>query len=243
VCLTSAEPRGVAGVLSAPAAAAAADAQVGFVCCDYNPAAVTINVGESVTWAPGAGNTFDPLPGGTGHPLAPAAGQGEAFGRSGGAAPHSYRFATPGTYLYYCMIHGSTSGSGAGATVSGMSGKVVVIDPLAASGPLVAPTMTAPDTSKPRVRLVIPTPLTTRLSIRSNEAGRAKVRLTAGTTLLARGTADLPAAGTRRVTLKRTAAGRRALARTGRVTATLTVKVRDAAGNVTVVRRKVILRR
>ena len=111
-----------------------------------------------------------------------------------------------------------------------------------------APPMTAPvpavaDTSKPRVRLVIPTPLRTRLSIRSDEAGRAKVRLTVGTTLLARGNADLPAAGTRRVTFKRTAAGRRRLARTGRVKAVLTVKVRDAAGNVTVVRRGIILRR
>jgi len=197
-----------AGVLSAPAVAAAADAQIGFVCCNYNPATVTINVGESVTWAPGAGNTFDPTPGGSGHPLAPAAGQGEAFGRSGGATPHTYRFTTPGTYLYYCMIHGSTSGSGASATVSGMAGKVIVTDPQAAPAPtMTAPTMTAPapavaDTSKPRVRLVIPTPLTTRLSIRANEAGRVKVRLTAGTTLLARGTADLPAAVIRRVTLK-----------------------------------------
>ena len=69
------------------------------------------------------------------------------------------------------------------------------------------------------------------------------MRLTVGTTLLARRTADLPAAGTRRVTFKRTAAGRRRLARTGRVKAVLTVKVRDAAGNVTVVRRRIILRR
>ena len=69
------------------------------------------------------------------------------------------------------------------------------------------------------------------------------MRLTVGTTLLAWGTADLPAAGTRRVTFKRTAAGRRRLARTGRVKPVLTVKVRDAAGNVTVVRRRIILRR
>jgi len=87
----------VAGVLSAPAAATAANGEVHFVCCNYNPAAVTINAGESVSWTPGAGITFDPIPGGLGHSLAPAAGQGEAFGRSGGAAPHSYRFATPGT--------------------------------------------------------------------------------------------------------------------------------------------------
>ena len=53
----------------------------------------------------------------------------------------------------------------------------------------------------------------------------------------------MPAAGTRRVTFKRTAAGRRRLARTGRVKPVLTVKVRDAAGNVTVVRRGIILRR
>jgi plastocyanin len=76
----------------------------------FEPANVTVPVGTTVTWN-WVGGFHNVMP--TGNP---------AFTGSGNpvAAPHtfSHTFNSPGTYLYFCVVHGSPSG--------GMRGTVVV---------------------------------------------------------------------------------------------------------------------
>jgi plastocyanin len=76
----------------------------------FEPATVTVPVGTTVTWN-WVGGFHNVMP--TGNP---------AFAGSGNpvSAPStfSHTFSSPGTYLYFCVIHGSPSG--------GMRGTVVV---------------------------------------------------------------------------------------------------------------------
>jgi plastocyanin len=81
----------------------------------FEPANVTITVGTKVTWT-WVGGFHDVSSAGS-----------AAFPGSGApvSAPHSYSntFLTPGTYHYFCSVHGSAASDG---TVSGMSGTIVV---------------------------------------------------------------------------------------------------------------------
>jgi plastocyanin len=76
----------------------------------FEPANVTIPVGTTVTWD-WVGGIHNVMP--TGNPV---------FTGSGNpvSAPHTFSqtFSTPGTYLYFCVVHGSPSG--------GMRGTIVV---------------------------------------------------------------------------------------------------------------------
>jgi plastocyanin len=76
----------------------------------FEPASVTIPVGTTVTWR-WAGGFHNVVP--TGNP---------AFTGSGAPvsppSTFSQTFASPGTYLYYCLVHGTPS--------SGMRGTIVV---------------------------------------------------------------------------------------------------------------------
>jgi plastocyanin len=76
----------------------------------FEPANITIPVGTTVTWS-WVGGFHDVTP--TGSPV---------FTASGAPVPspnaYSHTFSVPGTYLYFCSVHGSAS--------SGMRGTIVV---------------------------------------------------------------------------------------------------------------------
>ena len=76
----------------------------------FEPASVTIPAGTTVTWT-WVGGFHDVTP--SGNPAFPGSG-------SPVSAPHSFSqtFSTPGTYLYFCTVHGSPT--------SGMRGTIVV---------------------------------------------------------------------------------------------------------------------
>jgi plastocyanin len=76
----------------------------------FQPATLTVQAGTTVTW------TWDP--GATAHNVTPAATQPTSSGTF--AAPHTYQFTfnTPGTYNYYCTLHGTST--------SGMRGVIIV---------------------------------------------------------------------------------------------------------------------
>jgi plastocyanin len=80
----------------------------------FEPANVTIAAGTTVTWSWVGGF----------HNVNSAS---SAFPSSGDpvSAPHTYShtFSTPGTYKYFCSVHGSAASDG---SVSGMSGTIVV---------------------------------------------------------------------------------------------------------------------
>jgi len=82
----------------------------------FNPSSLTVIVGGTVTWEwqPGASHNVAPV--GSSVPT-----------RSGPpvAAPHTYTFTfnTPGTFGYYCEVHGSLSQDG---SASGMVGTIIV---------------------------------------------------------------------------------------------------------------------
>lgn len=80
----------------------------------FDPAELTIVVGETVSW-------FWPE-GSTGHNVVP--GDGDAPPQSGPLVGypkyHSFRFQSPGVYHYHCMAHGGVGGAG-------MSGVITVM--------------------------------------------------------------------------------------------------------------------
>ena len=118
--------------LLVPAAAQAANAEVGFKFTEYVPADATIKVGEKVTWAPIGTDSF------ANHPLAAAPGQGlDGFGKSSGAGPYDFTFTKPGRYVFYCTSHGSSRGTGMAGTVTvtDEAGNVPVENPPASTMP------------------------------------------------------------------------------------------------------------
>jgi plastocyanin len=108
----------VAGFASSGAGAAAGDASVTIssTCTDgqpfcFTPATVTITTGATVTWSNESGETH------TVTRCDPAACNGESGGNgtdatfTSGTVPDptgsfSHRFTAPGTYNYYCAVHG-----------------------------------------------------------------------------------------------------------------------------------------
>ena len=79
----------------------------------FQPSSLTISAGTTVvwTWAPGA----------VGHNVTPAAPATEPAGSGGlASAPktHQHTFDTPGTYVYFCIAHGTAAG--------GMRGTITV---------------------------------------------------------------------------------------------------------------------
>jgi len=77
----------------------------------FNPSTLTVPAGTTVTWqwGPGAAN----------HNVVPVATEPPRSG-SPQSAPNTYvhQFDTPGTYTYYCEVHGSPAG--------GMRGTIIV---------------------------------------------------------------------------------------------------------------------
>lgn len=77
----------------------------------FDPAEITITVGDTVNWywPPGsAGHNIVP----DGGDLPPHSGAPDAYPRS-----HSFRFTAPGVYSYHCATHGAPGGVGMAGTV------------------------------------------------------------------------------------------------------------------------------
>jgi plastocyanin len=105
---------GLAGsplTFSANATEAPTTASVSVVNFSFNPASLTISAGTTVVWTWG--------PGAIQHNVVPVGTQPTKSGDPANA-PHTYQFKfdTPGTYTYFCQVHGSPSG--------GMRGTITV---------------------------------------------------------------------------------------------------------------------
>ena len=80
----------------------------------FEPKEVTITAGSTVTWTNDGANVHDVVPAeGTDYGVKP-----DGF-KPG--ATYSTTFSTPGTYAYYCSLHGTAT--------KGMTGTVVVVSP------------------------------------------------------------------------------------------------------------------
>lgn len=83
---------------------------------NFNPDPVTIHAGDTVHWVWDAST----------HSTTSVAGSAESWdsGVQNAGATFDHTFNTPGTFTYFCKIHGMDNGDG---TASGMSSKVVVL--------------------------------------------------------------------------------------------------------------------
>ena len=87
------------------------DANVAVINNSFSPASLTISAGTTVvwTWNPSAQN----------HNVAPAASEPARSGNPvNGPHTYQYTFNTPGTFVYFCEVHGSPAG--------GMRGTIIV---------------------------------------------------------------------------------------------------------------------
>ena len=89
------------------AAMALADATVDVIDFDYSPGSVTVNTGDTVTWTQ-SGDEPHTVTADDGSFDSGEMATGETF---------SMRFDSPGTYAYYCTLHGGPGGEGMSAVV------------------------------------------------------------------------------------------------------------------------------
>lgn len=116
----------------------------------WNPNAVTIGVGETVTWsnaAAGFHNVCVDKPGSTSTSCDEFRNGDAGFSWSGPGYTNSHKFLAPGTYTFFCQIHGSPS--------AGMRGTIVVQD---SSG--TGTTTTPPPDTQPTDTTTVPTETT-----------------------------------------------------------------------------------
>jgi len=80
----------------------------------FGPANLTVSAGTAVTWRNGDGFA---------HTVTSATGSGDTYdsGNIGGGGTFAHTFNTPGTYNYYCKIHGVN-----GTPPTGMHGTITV---------------------------------------------------------------------------------------------------------------------
>jgi len=139
------------------AQATATNAAVTFVCCQYNPTTVTVNVGETVSWS--GSFSF--------HPLRQVVGPTSDVSVAGGFANstgtfYSFQFNTAGTFYYQCSFHGTGAG--------GMRGTVIVVAPtdVANSNDIAGTSLAAepnPTMDAAKVRFTVPRPMTVELAL------------------------------------------------------------------------------
>jgi plastocyanin len=223
-------------------AVAGADATISFTCCAYTPASVTVAAGASVTWNAELGNDFVLLPGPTHHPLR-FVGNTQPEQTSGTTATRT--FATAGTFRFYCANHGTPDGLG------GMVGTVNVTAPGPSPGPGPGPSPAPADTTAPDAAISLPkrrtlTAILARgllITVRTSEASRATVSLRYRGRAIGSARRSFTGPGRRRVTVKLTRSGRRALRNARRARLQLVAIVTDAAGNKRTLRRSFTAKR
>lgn len=113
--------------LAGSALAAPSGKQVAVSMVDYQfqPKTLTINVGDTVVWTNN---------GATAHTVTASDGSWD----SGNVAPgqsFSHTFNTPGTVAYYCMFHGSATGTGMAATITVQAATTQAPAPAATQAP------------------------------------------------------------------------------------------------------------
>lgn len=125
---------GIAAIAATGALAAgtalAADHDVGIAGLDFEPADITIAVGDTVVWTvtEGIGSPHSVTSGGPGDPD-----EGEAFdsgieGLTNDGDTYEFTFETAGAFPYYCVVHGAS-----------MSGTVTVQEAGGAESPAASP--------------------------------------------------------------------------------------------------------
>jgi plastocyanin len=128
----AAAPVSQQGELAAAASAAPAIASASVQDNFFSPTPLTINVGDTVQWTWAPGSNF--------HSVTSVAGSLESFDSGDqSVGTFSHTFTHPGTYVYYCDIHGFDFGNG---TAGGMAATIkvnAVPEPVAAL--LVFPTL------------------------------------------------------------------------------------------------------
>jgi plastocyanin len=163
----------VAGPLALSARpASAATQQVVLANQRFNPAHIEIVLGDTVDWVAGddghtvtaRDGTFDSSPRGL-------MSEGDEF---------RYRFRVPGTFAYYCRVHGS----------KGMQGEIVVIDP---SAPTTTTTRLTPVTA---AATTTSTAATTTSAAPETTTTTSRPLATSSTTSLSQATATTVLAGT-----------------------------------------------
>ena len=176
-----------ATALAAPPAGAA-NASVSVVDYSFQPASVTINVGESVTW------THQ----GTATHTVTADNSSFDSGNLTTGKTFKQTFSQPGTYGYYCKYHGSTTGGMRGTVVvQGSSPPPPTPAPTAAPAPnpqpapAAAPTATTPRTTAAPATTAAPT--TTTLQSTTIAPPAAAAGTTSSTLAAAGGGVALPA--------------------------------------------------
>ena len=124
-------------LLSTVGAVRASTTTVHIYCCNFsiNVAGqpivqATINSGDTVHWT-----WDDAMPN---HSVTSVAGSGETFdsGLHSGPFTFDHTFATPGTYVYYCQLHGHDNNNG---TATGLFGTVTVQSPVRLSAVAITP--------------------------------------------------------------------------------------------------------
>lgn len=90
----------------------------------FNPQTITVNAGDTVHWDNTVGGFHNVAPNGGSEPTANGSSSGWTY---------DFQFLNPGTYPYYCQVHGSAS----------MNGAVIVVTATMTSTP--TPTMTPTD--------------------------------------------------------------------------------------------------
>jgi plastocyanin len=98
---------------STPIGAAAVAVEVEVVATDneYTPDVVRVAVGQPVVWVNIGENEHDIIP------VTPVAGFGIGLDEWVKDSSYTFAFDEPGSYAYYCSIHGTRSGKGMAGTV------------------------------------------------------------------------------------------------------------------------------
>lgn len=124
VSITAALVLMLGAMQQAYAATAAGDVAVTVSSNAFTPQAVTINVGESVTWTNTQGT----------HNVVADDGSFTSGAPSSDNWTHTETFNMAGTYQYFCELHGNTGGIGMSGTVTVNAPTAVTLGDLATSG-------------------------------------------------------------------------------------------------------------
>jgi plastocyanin len=199
---------------------------------------VTMAQGELVTFTNGDTVTHDVTAKGAGPDGKPLF-QSDQIGGGQQAPVKGAEYLTTGTYDYICSIHPFMTG-----TITVTSEGTPKQRPGGGSGPppqnpASDPSAREADTTAPSVsvklldtkRSTIRKRRSLQLSLTTNEAARVELTAKSGRTVVARGSANLPKAGTKKASIKLTKAGLRLMKKSRSLKVTVAARATDAAGN------------